>query len=456
MNIKYICYILLLVLTSAAGCGGGKAVSPEYDEPSLSADESLDVAQLAGRRPATLAELVRFSASQQYSPLESIYNRPPEGMNENYFVQLVESNEVVNLADRVATYLQKDNILAIGLDSGLIKLYGGSGCGALQTAAKPVRDISWFSRSNILAATSGDSSEVEVFKVNECVRVRVADVNSTVDMFAVSPKGTWLAVVDEARRLFVGPSEGRMRQIYRFLHKPLSLSFSDEEGILMAVDVSGQLNMWSPLKLSRIYEFKIEGGPFKSVESEGPFLNIVTEKGDRFRWDVGQRARSSYHEKSSGFDLRNGVLSYTSPRKRLSRKVFFRPAELAVERSAAKKIFRIRDIDGEQRFYSEITGEALKSAPESTDWKKVRLDGNYKFSERGHEYVLAEPIAQREFQRLYCRYIPSKGYFLWWVKVARPDDYFNSRGMVPRRDGISATSPVKWFPLEDKGLDIRD
>lgn len=455
MNIKYVTLILAFMVFTVSGCGG-KSVSPEYDEPSMISDESIDVTQLAGKRPATLAELVSYQASRQYSPLDSIYNRPPEGMTENYYVQLSEGNELVNLSERVTAYVQEGDVLASGFRNGIINIYGGAGCGAVQTESGPVNEISWFPGSNILAASSGDNSMVEVFNISQCARIRGISVNSTVDIFTVSPKGSWVALVDEARRLFVGPPEGKMVQIHRFLHKPLSLSFSDGEGILMAVDVTGQLNMWSPLKLTRIFEFKIKGGPFSSVDVDGPYLNIVTEKGERFRWDVGRKVRSSYHEDSSGFRLRNGVLSYLSPRTRLTRKVFFKPVELQVDRSASARIIRVRDVDGEVRFYSEETGTPLKAEPDLADWKRVTLERDYDFSFRGRDFSLAEPVAQREFQRLYCRYIPSKGYFLWWKKVARPDDYFKSRGMLPRRNGISLQAPLKWTPIDNGQVDIRD
>lgn len=453
---KYFASILMLITFALAGCAGGKGVSPDYDEPTLSTGETPDAGLLDGKRPVTLAELVRFSASRQYSALDSIYNRPPEGMSESYYVQLDESNELVKLAEHVTTYVQQGNVLAAGFRNGLINIYGGGGCGAVQAVSEPVNAISWFPRSNVLAATSGNSRVVELFKVRECVRARVADVNSTVDMFAVSPKGSWLAVLDEARRLFVGPADGRLRQIHRFLHQPLSLSFSDEEGILMAVDVTGQLFMWSPLKLTRIYEFKIKGGPFKSVLAHGPYLDMETESGEKFSWNVGQRSRSPFHEQTDGFELKNGVLIYRSPRRRLSRRVFFKPVDFSVERSGEGRAFRVHDIDGQLRYYSGITGELLEELPRFPDWKEVRLDRDYGFSEKGKDYVLAVPIAQREFQRLYCRYIPGKGYFLWWKKVIRPDDYFKSRGMLPRRDGISAKAPLKWTPLESGQPDIRD
>ncbi len=456
MNMKYLAICMVLLVVSIAGCGGGKSISPDFDEPSLSADDSLDVTQLAEKRPATLADLVSYSASQQYSSLDSIYNRPPEDMTENYYIQLSEGNELVNLADRVTAYTQHGNVLAAGFQTGVVNIYGGTGCAAVQTDSSPVNDVSWFPQSNVLAATSGDNSVVEVFKIKECARVRGVSLNSTVDMFTVSPKGSWLAVVDEARRLFVGSPEGKMTQIYRFLHKPLSLSFSDGEGILMAVDVTGQLNMWSPLKLSRIFEFKIKGGPFSSVVADGPNLNITTEKGEKFRWDVSRKARSSYHEKTSGFSVKNGVLSYLSPRKRLSRKVFFKPVELQVERSGSARLLRVKDVDGEYRLYSETTGMPLKINPDLADWKKVDFENDYAFSIGGQNFALAEPVAQREFQRLYCRYIPSKGYYLWWKKVARPDDYFKSRGMLPRREGISVRVPLNWTSIEDGRVDIRD
>ncbi len=88
----------------------------------------------------------------------------------------------------------------------------------------------------------------------------------------------------------------------------------------MGVDTTGKMVMWSPLKLARIFEQKIKGGPFKFVNANGPHLNIVTEKGLRFQWDVSKRIESPFYEQENGFFLKNGVLFYRSPRKHFSKK----------------------------------------------------------------------------------------------------------------------------------------
>ncbi|NDV22190.1 WD40 repeat domain-containing protein [Desulfovibrio sp. JC022] len=454
MNNKSIILALTLLAILASGCA--KQPSPATDEPSLVTDDNIDVSELVGNAPLSLAGFVEYAASQQYSPLDSIYNRPPEDMAGNYVVQLSKSNEVVNLDKDVTTYVQDRNILAAGLKNGVVRMYGGQGCAAVQAASDPVNSVSWFSESPYLAVSSGGNKVVEVFNVKECARVRVHDVNSTVDMFALSPRGSWLALIDVARRLWVGPANGKLRRIDRFTYQPLSLTFSNEEGILMGVDTTGKMVMWSPLKLTRIFDQKIKGGPFESVKAYGSHLNIVTEKGERFQWDVSKRTKSPFYEQEDGFFLKNGVLLYRSPRKTFSKKVQFKPVSFAVDRSPSGKVYRIKDIDGSFRYYSAINGTPLKDVQDFADWKKVKVGRDYGFSERGREFTLAVPIAQREFQRLYCRYIPSKGYYLWWKKVARPDDYFKSRGMLPRREGIAADSPLEWEPLESKRTDIRD
>ncbi len=455
---KKVFYLCLLVafIGFISGCTGASKGRLETGDPLLIADDNLDVFQLVGKRPVTLAELVQYSAEQQYSSLDSIYNRPPEDMTGSYYVQLSESNEIVHLAENVTVLVQKGGVLAAGHQNGLIRIYGVTGCSAVQTSAEPVTGISWFPGSSVLAATSGNNGVVEVFGVDTCSRILAADVNSTIEKFSISPKGSWLAMIDKGRRLWVGPSSGPFNQIFRFMHEPLMLSFSDEEGLLMAVDVKGELNMWSPLKGTQIFNNKIQGGPFEFVKADGPYLDMTTESGNRFRWDVGQRKRSAYHEDTNNFFLKNGVVSYRSPRKRLSRKVFFAPVSIEVFRSASAKAYRVNDIDGEMRYYSSVTGEVLEGVQDLADWKKVIVGRDFTFSERGRPFILAEPIAQREFQRLYCRFIPSKGYFLWWDKVARPDDYFKSRGMLPRRLGLSGQSPLKWEPLEVGKIDIRD
>lgn len=437
-----------------SGCA--KQPSTITEEPSLITDESIDPSKLVGKTPLSLAGFVEYSASQQYSPLDSIYNRPPEDMAGNYVVQLSKSNEVINLAEGVTNFVQEGKILAVGFKNGLVRMYGGQDCYAVQADSEPVNSVSWYPESSLLAVSSGDNKSVEVFDVKKCVRMRVHNVNSTVDTFALSPKGSWLALVDEARRLWVGPATGKLRRIDRFTYQPLSLTFSNEEGILMGVDTTGKMVMWSPLKLTRIFDQKVKGGPFKSVEAYGPHLNIITEKGERFRWDVSKRVRSPFHEQEDGFMLKNGVLFYLSPRKVFSKKVQFKPVSFSVDRSPSGKAYRVKDVDGSVRYYSALSGDPLKDEPDFADWKKVKVGRDYSFSERGREFSLAVPVAQREFQRLYCRYIPSKGYYLWWKKVARPDDYFKSRGLLPRREGIAADAPLEWEPLESKSADIRD
>ncbi|ACS81643.1 WD40 repeat domain-containing protein [Maridesulfovibrio salexigens] len=454
MNKKLIILALSAFALFVSGCA--KQPSPASDEPALITDDSLDVSMLVGQKPLSLAGLVEYEASQQYSSLDSIYNRPPDGMVGNYIVQLSKSNEIVNLGENVTTFVQQDNILAAGFKNGVVRMYGGQGCAAVQATSKPVNSISWAPGSPFMAVSSGQNKVVEVFNTKECARVRVHDVNSTVDMFAVSPRGSWLALVDEARRLWVGPAVDKLRKIDRFTYKPLSLTFSNEEGILMGVDTTGKMVMWSPLKLTRIFDQKIKGGPFKSVKAYGPHLNIVTEKDERFQWDVRKRSKFPYYEHESGFSLKNSVLIYRSPRKVFSKKVLFKPVEFSVDRSPSGKVYRVRDVDGDLRYYSSVNGVALKGEYDFADWKEVKLGREYGFSERGKEFSLAVPIAQREFQRLYCRYIPSKGYYLWWKKVARPDDYFKSRGMLPRRTGIAAEAPIEWEPLASKQMDIRD
>lgn len=454
MNKKSIISALAALVLLVSGCA--KQPSPATDEPALVTGGSIDVSKLVGKAPLSLAGFVEYSASQQYSPLDSIYNRPPDDMAGNYVVQLSKSNEIVNLAEDVTAFAQEDNVLAAGFKNGVVRMYGGQGCAAAQAASGPVKSVSWFPDSPFLAVSSAGNKFVEVFDVKNCARVRVHDVNSTVDVFAVSPKGSWLALADEARRLWVGPANGRLRKIDRFTYQPLSLTFSNEEGILMGVDTTGKMVMWSPLKLTRIFDQKIKGGPFKSVKAYGPHLNIVTEKGDRFQWDVSKRVKAPFYEQENGFMLKNGVLFYRSPRKIFSKKVQFKPVSFSVDRSPSGKTYRVKDVDGSYRYYSSLNGDLLKDEPDFADWKSVKLGRDYSFSERGREFSLAIPIAQREFQRLYCRYIPSKGYYLWWKKVARPDDYFKSRGMLPRRAGIAAEAPLEWEPLESKRSDIRD
>ncbi|MFW5500377.1 MULTISPECIES: WD40 repeat domain-containing protein [unclassified Maridesulfovibrio] len=454
MDKKLIILALTLLVALVSACA--KQPSPGTDEPTIVTDSSLDVSKLVGKTPISLAGYVAYAASQQYSSLDSIYNRPPEDMAGNYIVQLSKSNEIVNLDEDVTTFVHEGSVLASGSKNGVVRLYGGQGCTAVQAASKLVNSVSWFSDSPYLAVSSGQDKVVEIFNVKECARVRVHDVNSTVDMFAVSPRGSWLALVDEARRLWVGPPNGKLRKIDRFTYKPLSLVFSNEEGILMGVDTTGKMVMWSPLKLTRIFDQKIKGGPFKSVKAYGPHLNIVTEKGQRFQWDVSKRVKSPFFEQEDGFFLKNGVLFYKSPRKQFSRKIQFKPVSIVVERSPSGKVYRVSDVDGATRYYSSLDGSPLKGEYDFADWKEVKIERNYSFAGRGREFSLAIPIAQREFQRLYCRYIPSKGYYLWWKKVTRPDDYFKSRGMLPRRLGISVETPIEWEPLENKRIDIRD
>lgn len=448
--------LLFLVVFAAlplSGCGGKSGTV--HDEPMMTEADDLDVAQLVGRRPATLAELVEYAAGTQYSPLESIYNRPPEGM-EDFFIRLDEENETLFLAENVSTFTRDGSSLAAGFKDGTVRLFGSPGCAAVQAAQVPVRQVSWFEDSDIMALTSGEEEALEVFDLNSCARVRVVDVNATISSFAVSPKGTWLAVVDSVRRLWVGPATGKMEQVARFRFEPLVVHFSDQEGILIVADNVGWVTMWSPLKGEEIHRFQIEGGPFKKGSANGAVLNLVPEKGSPFSWDIVRKKKGAPRVEDTSFYIKNGVLTYDSPRTRLARRVFFRKPTYSVQRSPSRNVFRVRDIDGKYRYYSVATGAPLDSEVRSSDWKEVKIGRDTVFSHRGREYKLAEVIAQREFQRLYCRYIAGKGYYLWWTKVSRPDDFFRSRGMLPARIGLSVDSPVDWKPLDPGEIDVRD
>lgn len=454
MKIKY---LLLLaasaVLLIVSGCGSKNTVV--NDEPVVTQRDDLDVSQLVGKRPATLSELVNYAAHTQYSSLDSIYNRPPEGMDD-FFIKLDEENETLFLAENVNTYVRDHTSLATGLNNGAIRIFGAPQCSAVQTAQAPVNKISWFDGSSYLASVLGDNTSIEVFNLAKCARVNNVSVNGTVSTFAISPRGTWLAAVDSVRRLWVGQSTGKLREIARFRFQPIYVGFSDKEGILFIVDDSGWITLWSPLKGEEIHRFKMDGGPFKKVEAIGAAFNFYPVKGGNFSFDMLSQQKGSPIAKDDSFYLKNGVLSYHSPRKKLSKRVFFRAPAYSVQVSPSRNVFQVSDIDGSQRYYSVKTGQPVGYTVAANDWKDVELGRDTDFDYNGRRFCLAEVIAQREFQRLYCRYIAGKGYYLWWGKVTRPDDFFKSRGMLPVRNGISVDSPVDWRPLDAGRLDIRD
>ncbi len=62
-NRLLVLFLVVFIALSLSGCGGKSGTV--HDEPMMTEADDLDVAQLVGRRPATLAELVEYAAGTQ-------------------------------------------------------------------------------------------------------------------------------------------------------------------------------------------------------------------------------------------------------------------------------------------------------------------------------------------------------------------------------------------------------
>lgn len=405
----------------------------------------------------TLREFLERCLLNQYFPPENIYTPPPEEFTGRYYIRLSNENAVLHLAEGVTDYAADDSGLAVAVSDGIIRIYSDWACPSVAARSRTIPDMSWHSTSPMLAALEADRRTARVWDLRHCAEAAVHSVEGVISGMALSPRGTWLALVDEGHNLHIGPAAGRLEKAARLRYDVLSLMFSPAEGLLVAVDQGGWVTVWASRTRELVYKFPVQGAPFQAAELRGRMLDIVAEDGRRMTWDLVSREQVSPEKPESPFRLKDGVLTYRTWGKQFVKKVLFGSPSPVLRYSREHGLLRLEDLDGKVRFFNRNTGDQAPPPPqrasdpgdpvdprEESGWELARLDADYRVRIDGTEYAVADRVFTRDGRTLWCRFVNGAGYYLWWKESSFRSDTEPRPGSLPVRDNLRADIPATW------------
>jgi hypothetical protein len=363
-------------------------------------------------------------------------------------VQLAPEQAVLHLARNVAAYAADENGLAVALDNGDVRVYGEWPCpGVALPAEEGAGLVAWEPESPYLLLTGRDRERLHVFDLRRCGQVAEHALPSKAAQAAVSPRGTWMSVVDEVHDLYVSRTGQPPQKISRLRYVTLDLAFTPKEGLLMAVDQGGWVTLWSTHEGELLDSFRIPGGPFARAAFDGPRLHLTGADGKAHSVDLTRRQTVAPMEEHDPFLLTDGVLYYRTWQQYLIKKMHLGRPGLAVWHSPSTGLLKVRDVDGRTRHYAASDGFTTPAPPQGADpedWRRVDVGDGMGFVVDGRDYVLADPVYRREHMRLWCRHVPGQGFFLWWERTVRPGEYDPNHGELPMRESLLADVPVRW------------
>ena len=400
----------------------------------------------------TLAAYLADAERKQYFSLDTLYSPPPTGFEDKYLLQLRPAYAALHLAQGVAAWHADDKGLAAGLTNGNVYVWSDWPCpGVTAPGNGGIGSLSWDTQSPYLATDEANHSRIHVFDLRQCAQVQAVDPKSTIVSMALSPKGTWLAFVDEVHNLWVGPTAGEAKIIARLRYTNLALAFTPQEGVLMAADQGGWVTMWAPHAGKLVDQVRLPGAPFTAARFEGSLLVLTPVEGKVTGFDMIRRTAVAPDDAPPQYLERDGGLYYRTGKKRLVKSVHLGAPTLIVRLSPSAGALHVHDIDGKDRYYAVQDGKQIATV-DAGDWVSLGLDGGAGFEAAGKRFSLADPIYGTQALTLYCRFIPEEGFFLWWrpggpaVDAAQSGaaTYNPHPGSLPVRNGLLADAPVVW------------
>jgi hypothetical protein len=391
-----------------------------------------------------LKDLLQRTLREQYYAPMNLYSLPPEGFAKTFYIQLRPEEAVLHLAKNVSRFVADPNGLAVGMSNGAIYLWSKWPCPSVTLPGKGhVGLLAWASGSPYLAASPEGRDGVFLFDIRQCVRVALWSPERRFKHIAVSSKGAWLGAVDEGHTLWLGKTPETPTDIARLRYGVLDLAFTPQEGVLMAVDEGGWITLWATHEKRLLEQFQVPGGPFRQARFEGARLSLTSREGTVQTWDLRRRVAVTPEKEAERFYLSDGVLRYRTWSKYLMKKIHLGGPSLRVWHSPSLGVVRVKDIDGKERYYSATAGRQ-SSVVETKDWRPVVMDDEYGFSLGEERFQLADPVFQKEHLRLYCRYVPQAGFFLWWKERTRPGDFNPFPNRLPARRNLKEDAPLTW------------
>ncbi|MDY7001256.1 MAG: hypothetical protein SVS15_05685 [Thermodesulfobacteriota bacterium] len=385
---------------------------------------------------------------QQYFSAQDLYVLPVPGFEDFSRNLLRQEPADLILAREVSAYAEDSGTLGFAKGNALF-IRGKDFC--LKTALPKPKDkarlLSWPGKSPYLAACG--EQKVFVYNVRRGKWVRGAhDLGQGVSGLALSSYGAWLALVDHKNRVWAGPTLGPLKRGPNLSGDLLALDFSPDQGVLMVVDVNGQTLLWAMHTGKLIHRFRVPGGPFERGFFQDKKLFLAASGQGGVVWDVVRQepVRSAFEP--SSFSLDDGVLSYRTGRLGWTRTRVLQRETLGLYFSESAKAFKLWDLDGEERCFSFPSGMPIGPV-QALDWERLS-DTNRVYHAHGKAFRACDLIYQKGRNQLFCRFVPGKGFYVWW-EDARKEGSFNPHPFaLPRRDSLSADKAPRMQFLRDR------
>lgn len=431
-------------------CSCAKQPAPPAQEPALppKAKETpppdFGEPVTAGDFISALDEALKFDAAAVFKP-------PSGDLAEKTIISLSKERPRIAAAKDVTAFKTDKDFIAIGFGNGNVHVYGGFACRhVILPDDGPVTGISGSAGSSYLAVLGKDGKKVTVFDLRYCGVVKTHDFKGSVTGLALSPTGNLAAAVDEARGLWFGPALGELKRAASLRFESRALAFTPKEGLLLAVDEAGWLMFWSPQTGKLVDSLRLPPGPYEEALFRGRYLFLKNGEGKASTYDVALRTPAKKNAPPEVFSLDNTVLSYRPERKQWVRRVLFGRPEMRVGISPGRGLLLVDDLDGARRCYTLTNGkpcsEAVDVLPDDAFAVDVGSDG--RFSYNGKNYVLFDVLKRENGKALLGRSLPDGRFLLWWENG---DDFApaieSPHFTLPKRESISADSPVEFVPL---------
>ncbi|WP_027720579.1 WD40 repeat domain-containing protein [Maridesulfovibrio zosterae] len=400
----------------------------------------------------SLKDYVSKLMGSEYVSAAKLYDPPLEGLEDKLYISVKREKAVPIIAGGVSSYAGNEEGLAAALNDGSIRVWSKYKCSKLKLpGGGGAESVGYGPGSPTLAATSKLGEKLYVYDLEKCTRIPgdIPVEHGPVKMMSVSRTGDWMALIDSFNGLLCGPVTGPLKEISIMEGTPLYLGFTPGQGVLVAIEASGKIIKWGMKNHSPLSADLVPGGPFVSVRMSGYVVCLSIEDGKEIYWDLSKRSivkkTEALKQEPSWIYEQNGVLVYSTGVDRWKITEHLGRPMFIVSQSVKEKLLRVRDLDGETRYYSTLDGKKNIEI-DTDDWKMISpKKGVYTVGRSS--FRLYDPVCQKGSQMLYSRYIEGKGFYLWW-ELAGNYAKKNPHPMeLPIRETILADKPAQWVPL---------
>jgi len=394
----------------------------------------------------SMDEFLERRLNEQYSSLDAVFDIPENPLDESY-VLISHERPVLTLAQEATSFAGNEQYFAAGLGSRGFRVWSDWPCsGAVLPEAEPVQKLWWDGYSPYICIRGLSPERAVIYDLRDCSKAGEITSEGPLEKVAVSLQGNHVSLVDKGNRLWTGSLKGDFEHVATLRYEPLDMAFTPGEGVLMVADASGWLVLWTLPDYELLDQVQIPGGPFQRARFEGPRLVLEGwENPDLLTvWDIPGARELDGDAGRGRFVLDNRVLYYVPAEKQYIKKVLMQDRDFRVWKDKENLTIRVRDLDGEDRYYCARSGSFLQDGAAPGGMEPVEVDAHGGFTWKGAEYRLADPVMVKEDWVLLARHIPGSGYYLWWTGNM---DNLNSRefqGQLPRRDSIRDEIPPDW------------